>query len=373
MLEEIIHITPEPLPDQEAFMSAWIEQLRRQKERDADAWLREAIRLAQGVAGLAELAQREGRQRPHAYLDWVSALVQQGAHRQALQAAQHALDALPAGLPLRAAIADQLYLAATALKQPKMAQESRWQAFLAKPELERLVQLWEATPKLAARTERMRQAADHLKQVLKNQSRASLDWEWDALERSAWVEPSLLAHAYLLSQQWEAAYHLAAAAQVLGWSSRSSHQSLVVACLLMVLAQKTPATLPLQLGRCWQAALAATLSVSWHDASRTSDIIDALNRLYDERLTEAGLSVKQQQTFLRGCLDIARRRIDSIVSQQHRRSYDKAAQLAYACAETLQALDDTDTTRQWLAEIRSAYPRHRAFQAELDAAGRARH
>src|SRR5215510_12672834 len=69
--------------------------------RDADAWLREAIRLARGTAGLAELARAEGQARPRAYLDWFAALEEEGQPREVLAAAQAALHMLPAHLPIR--------------------------------------------------------------------------------------------------------------------------------------------------------------------------------------------------------------------------------------------------------------------------------
>src|SRR5262245_38330317 len=73
-LDDIIQISPQALSDQEQFFLDWIAFLRLQSGPDADAWLREAVRLAQGTAGLETLARTEGVQRPRAYLDWCAAL-----------------------------------------------------------------------------------------------------------------------------------------------------------------------------------------------------------------------------------------------------------------------------------------------------------
>src|SRR3990172_5567199 len=59
MLDNIIPITPHPLPDPNRFLRDWIDYLRKQSGGDADAWLREAVRLAQGTSGLGELARTE--------------------------------------------------------------------------------------------------------------------------------------------------------------------------------------------------------------------------------------------------------------------------------------------------------------------------
>jgi hypothetical protein len=106
MLSDLLDVLPQPLSDRQQFLSDWIAFLRTREGYEADTWLREAIRLASGATGLAELARSEGLQRPRAYLDWCAVLTQEAQPRQLLEAAQEALQALPPALPIRAAIAD---------------------------------------------------------------------------------------------------------------------------------------------------------------------------------------------------------------------------------------------------------------------------
>ena len=68
------------------------------------------------------------------------------------------------------------------------------------------------------------------------------------------------------------------------------------------------------------------------------------------------------------CLDVAQRRIDAIVSNQHRGSYDKAALLLASCTEVLRLLGKAQEARALLDDVRQQFRRHRAFQAELQAA-----
>jgi outer membrane biogenesis lipoprotein LolB len=68
------------------------------------------------------------------------------------------------------------------------------------------------------------------------------------------------------------------------------------------------------------------------------------------------------------CLDIAQRWINAIVSNQHRGSYDRAAVLLAACAETLQLRGNDREAHALLDEVRQRFPRHRAFQTEVKAA-----
>ncbi|HID63056.1 MAG TPA: hypothetical protein EYP49_09995, partial [Anaerolineae bacterium] len=146
MLQDLIQISPRPLPDREAFLKAWIAFLRTQSGPQADAWLREAVRIAEGTAGLEQLARTEGRAHPRAYLDWFTALEEEGQHDRVLAAAREALATLPRDLPIRAAIADHLCAAASALNDPESLRAGRWEAFVAKPTLARLLDLWEAFP-----------------------------------------------------------------------------------------------------------------------------------------------------------------------------------------------------------------------------------
>ena len=231
-LDDLIEISPKPLLDRDRFLNDWIALLRKQTGADADAWLREAIRLAQGTPGLEELAHTEGKKRPRAFLDWVTALEEEGKHREALAAAQEALKTLPAKLPLRAAIADRLCVAASKLDETEIVRAGRWEAFAAKPTLTRLLDLWDSASSREARTSVMRQAAEHLKQYLGRSARRS-DFleplgEEDDVETPAWVETSDLANAYLLSEEWHSAHQLATREQVLGWITNENQQGLVV-------------------------------------------------------------------------------------------------------------------------------------------------
>jgi hypothetical protein len=199
LLAEVIQISPQPPPEQERFLADWIAFLHEQKGADADAWLREAIRLARGTEGLAALAQTEGKSRPRAYLDWLAALEHEKRYRDVLVTAQAALRALPHTLPIRAAIADYQYRAAAKLKETRSLRVARWEAFRAKPSLTRLLDLWDVTPG-RERAQRMRTAAEHVKAYLAHPPRS---WKWledgwdeENAEAPVWIERSLLAHAW---------------------------------------------------------------------------------------------------------------------------------------------------------------------------------
>lgn len=243
---------------------------------------------------------------------------------------------------------------------------------MAKPTLARLLDVWEAIPGGAERTRHMQQAAQHMQHALAHPPSQMMQGSEDALERPVWPDKSVLAHAYLLAGDWDAAHQLAAPEQVLGWSSSHNTQGLVVSCFLVQMSGIAPDKLSPNLTQLWQWELQnSTGFVSWHstDAGEAS-LLTRLQHAYMEYLPETALPGDQQVEMLAWCLDVAQRRSDAIVRNQHRGSYDKAALLLAACAELLRLLGKAQEAATLLDDMRQRFPRHRAFQTELQAAVR---
>jgi hypothetical protein len=370
MLDDIIQISPQALPGQEQFWRDWIAFLRTQSEREADIWLREAVRLSQGTAGLENLARTEGVQRPRAYLDWCAALTAEGNQHAVLAAAHEALQTLPRALPIRAAVADYLCTAAMRLHDTAALRLGRWEAFVAKPTLARLLDVWEVTPAGAERARHMAQAAQHIQDALSTPHNQGISAWADAIERPVWPEKSALAHAYLLAGDWDAAYRLAMPEQILGWSSSHNSQGLVVSCCLVQISGALPGRLPPNLTQLWHWELQnSTGFVSWYGADAgEASLLVRLQHAYAACLPEIALPHDQQAAFLAWCLDVARRRVDAIVSNQHRGSYDRAALLLTSCTEVLRLRGQVQEARTLLDDVRQQFQRHRTFQAELQVA-----
>jgi hypothetical protein len=375
MVAALIDISSKPLPDQDRFMQDWIALLRKQKGAAADAWLREAVRLAHGTAGLGELARADGHKHPRAYLDWCRALAAEGNHSEVLAAAQTALKALAPTLPIRAAIADELCAAALRLGDQKALQTGQWEGFSAAPVLTRLLVLWEGTPDADARARRklMRRAARQIAEHLAHPARESRrldEWYADELEFSEWVDKSVLAHAYLLAGDLASARQLAEREKVRSWGPSDKVQGFVVAFCLELLSGKTLTELPRGLNRLWRRSLDATQNGDeWPETARgASKQRKRLEHIYASGTTGWRLSPDEQETLLAWCLRVAKKRVAQIVGEQHRRSYDMAAALSAACAEVLRIRGQAEEGRKLLDDLYARYPRHRAFLSELDEA-----
>jgi len=108
--------------------------------------------------------------------------------------------------------------------------------------------------------------------------------------------------------------------------------------------------------------------VSWPSADAgEASVLTRLQRASMAYLPEVSLPSETQASILAWCQDVVRRRVDAIVGNQHRGSYDKAALLLAACAELLRHLDKAQEAAALLANARQRFPRHRAFQTELQA------
>lgn len=363
LFEQLIQISIQPLPDLDDFWPEWITFLKKQTGRDADTWLREAVRLTQGTTGLAELARSSGVQHPRAYLDWLAALGQEQRFAEALSSAQEALQTLPRDLPIRAAIAEHLCTSAIHEKNLPAQRAGRWEAFWAAPDLSRLLNVYDAAPD-AERLQEMLRAFEYL-QEYRNRPRSPSQTMYyeDPLEQPTWVNQTLLVHAMLLSGDWTSAQQMAAKEPVLGWSSSESIQGMVMAFFLVWVSGT--ATLSGNLARLWQQRLQA----SEFDSQTDSPLVKRLKNAYKELFSQISLDAVQQATILTWCLEIANRRVDAIVSGQHRGSYDKAALLITAYAEVLRLRGEKERASDLLSTVRERYPRHRSFQTEMNKVG----
>ena len=364
--EDVIQISPKPLPDLGRFWLEWVAFLKEKPGNEADAWLREAIRLSQGTPGLEELARAEGKKRPRAYLDWLAALEQEERYLDELSAAQEVLRTLPAGLPIRAAVADYLCMAALHLKDIQVLRAGRWEAFVANPLLARLLDLWDVTLD-SERLIQMQQAVQHIRNYMA-QSRPQPEAEYpsgDDLERPVWIRNTVLMHASFLGEDWRAAHQMAANEQVLGWSSSENIQGFVLAFFLVLLSGKSTAGLPGNLAQLWQERLNNS-SGYWF--SEENSLSRRLERAYANLFERITLNSSEQSEALAWSLEVANRRVDAIVGGQHRGSYDKAAMLITASAEVLGLRGEKDKADALLSAVRNRFPRHRAFHSELNSA-----
>lgn len=368
-LKEIINIAVEPLSCFSEFLEEWIEVVRQKSGRRYDAWLREAVILRSGVAGIRELALGEGSARPRAYFDWLSILVSEGFFDEAIGAARNALHVLPAGLPIRAAVAEVLVTSGRHLNLHKVEMEGRWFSFETKPTLLKLLEMFErAIPE--ERLGLMCNAGESVRVHLKLQARREVlsdAWERDDIEDYADVRKSLLVHAHLLTGNVDAALKLAQVNNVLGWSDEDNAQPLCVAFCFVRACGGSLNSVPSSVRDFWRFVTRASLSrTGWF-----SDEEDDTQASYSALLDEVYERVLGMTVLSRDCVDwcfsVSEERVRAILSNQHRGAYGRAALLMFAMHETLQSMGRRDDAFQLLERIKQRFPRHSAFWSEFRA------
>lgn len=80
------------------------------------------------------------------------------------------------------------------------------------------------------------------------------------------------------------------------------------------------------------------------------------------------MSPEKQEQILSWCLNVANKRVDGIVSNKDQGSYGKAPTLTVACVEVLNLRGKGREAERLISDVRNRFPRHRAFQAELNTA-----
>lgn len=80
---------------------------------------------------------------------------------------------------------------------------------------------------------------------------------------------------------------------------------------------------------------------------------------WDDRLLDLweATADESKRTRMAWCLQVARKRVEAIVSNQRRGSYDKVAILAAACAEVLQLRGRGQRAQAFVDGLRNAFPK----------------
>ena len=365
-LEDMIQVSARPLPDEGQFLDDWIALVRGKYDKMSDYLLREAIGLSKGTMGLKELALSEGKDHPRAFLDWIAALMEEGKYSDVVAAVEQARQSITPDTPIRAAIAEHLKEAAGYLNDEKLASTAIWEMFYARPNLSHLMDVWESASDGSQRVKLMQRASERIKEYLaQNRPIASYYSDTDAVERYVYVRQTPLVHAYLLAGNWESTCMAALEQDEIERGNFDNSQRLAVACLLGLVTGKMPQDVPKNLSLLWDTVLENSVGYGGSD-----EIISRLKSVYGEMFPDASLG-QQEESLLNWCLYSAKKQVTFIVQNKKRKDYRIAATLITACAEVLNIRGDVQESQAIIAEIRSQFPRHRAFQAELrDAAAR---
>lgn len=361
-LNDIINISTNALPEFSQFLQGWIKATKGNSKPQYDSWHREATMLLHGAAGMETLAKSEGNKRHRVYVDWIQSLINEKNYKAALDIVNTAFKKLPKNLPIRAAIADLMIFCGEQLKDEKIKFDGLWFSFEAKPSLSKLIDLYNQCNS-NNRLQRMRKAAELIDAHMNKSNKYNYErsWERDDIEVPAMLNTSLLLHAYFFSDENDKAFELAKKGKPLGWSTNDNPQPLFMAYFLMRLTKQSPENSPAILKKFWDYALDISQDSIWDYGDNQSQSLKKLENIY-QNLLSVPCSVDEKT--MNWCLTATEKRVSEIVSNQHRKAYDRAALLTMACTEALALINQTESTK-FFNKIKNKFPRHPAFQAEL--------
>lgn len=373
----MIQASLDTLPDLDQFGREWIDFLQSQKDsRVLTELLKEAVRLFEGTEGLERMARGKGRQFPGFFVEWLRVLKEKRSYAEMIDAATLALKTLPDTRSIRAKIADHLHYAANQLKQKDLSNLALKEALYSSPSLSRLLDLLDIAENIKERIDLVNGALLRF-ESLEHRERKTRDvqgdWNQSPDLRESYVPENLTLYAHLLKGDYVQVASVMAKSKLLGWHGGDAPNALIIPFFLYARWNRGK-SLAANLSRLWDgASMFDTFLPGTHEDDSESKPEDAGTRFreYLENLVkEIPIANKDLDNYFLTAVKNAQKRIDAIVSEKHRKSYDEAAQLIMAIAETYWSNGKQIEGQRLIDYYREKYHRHSAFKNELVSAAK---
>jgi hypothetical protein len=385
-----------PLPDFEAFMTAWVEQLEAAVEgigaeepsgwNSTLRWLqREAALLTGGVEGLGALARRSKGRHPEAFQEWVDGLLQAGRAEEALSAAMEGAEVLvDPGEGAR--MADGAGMIARHLGKGRQELEACRIAWRLAPTGGRLRTLLRAEEEEGEGRKRavareFDAFGESTEQPATRPGAPEPDPAGSPYPRDSAPPPRVMAALEILNGRLDQTLRRLQAAAPVGWSRYGHPGPLAFPCLLAAAsgalgvsgAKKLPS------GSVLREMLDATDAGMERSAWESGDLgwkpdlpakgqgedLPRFPDLLREALGGHPPEAAARAEYLEEGERTARERIRTILSRKHRAAYERAATAAAAASEAWILAGEADRGEALLAGIRKEYARYSAFTREL--------
>lgn len=343
-------------PDFAVFLAEWIDFLKNQSGMDISELLREAVLIKGGIPAISEFARQYADKYPKAYIDWIVALETEEDTESVIQVAREGMYRIPRDYTVRAEVAETISRIGEKLNDNKLKLEGYGECFYSNPSMGYLLDLY-ITAMECGRFEEMRDKAEQRIMELRGKSRIPVSNYHDRERNTSSVSEGILFNALLLGGKYEKVFEMCKGNGPLGWSSSENPKPVFVTFMMVVLSK--------------EEIHSKVLIKQWDDAiGNTSyraekEYIEKYKKIINGIKKSMQLSGEQAEFYLKWCTDEIGRRIDAIVSNQHRGSYHKAAGLLVAMAETLANREEKQDGMDLIERYRNKYPRHTAFKSEI--------
>lgn len=344
LLQDVFDAKTGELPDREEFLKGWQDALEGYATNRANILFLEAVNWLKGVDGVA----REVRQQcaPVGYLYWLDQLTSKQAWQEAGAIAQEALDNMPEG-QLRAQAAEIMSSVGVETGNQGLMLTGKREAFYSTPNMSSLASFLEEAVRQGVRNEALENALNFL----------------NTKEHVV----QLRIHVLLMLGRLDEASKLVDTEKSLGWSYGGAGIGVFFGGLLTALTHADDQGVTIQTVLKRYAGSGSSYSIY---ASKTQD--SASDTLIIREILQGLQHLPREESKKQEWLAFAKKmgggRIDGIVSNQHRKAYDRAAEVLGALMECYLLNEQSEEAHALLETYRNQkYKRHSAFRKELDA------
>jgi len=347
-LRDMERAVVEPLPDFDEFLLRWRslvreatrEDRRHEWDTDQDRWLREVVLRLEGVDGLASIAR--SKRRSDDFQAWCNALVKERDWKAALSAFEEAAEA----------VIDKTYSKGRFLDGAALAVQELGSKDLPK----RLERAWRTDPSLL-RLLRWLGLSENKTTLKKSVTKAIEDCPREACRQ--------LALLHVLRGEFDSAAKLLASAPGLGWS-HSEHPGHLLFPIVCRLLDNDSHYFEMNSQSQGRRDMEIDELVSF---GQNPDEPRLVNPSVEAIIAMVGIGIvdheKERTVLINAMRTAAEKRIEGVTDKKRRRYYGHAASLASCCV----AVDGSNESVKWIAEIRDEYRRFPALQREFKRCG----
>ena len=354
-LKNIVDAADTLLPDFDIFLADLIVFLKNQSPMIDSELLREAIALEGGVPAISEFARQYADKYPKAYVDWITALEKNGDTDSVIQVAREGLSRIPRDFKVRAEVAEAISRIGEKLHDNALRLEGYRECFYSRPSIQCLLDLYIVAIENDCFDEVRNEVEQRVAELYRDRMPVTI--YPNSEQQSSSVSVNVFFNALLLSGRYEKVFHMCKGKDPLGWSTGDNPKPLLITFMMMVLSDEGRHAK--MLNSQWEEAIGIGYGMSKAYIEKYRKVFTFIKKEYIK------LDNEQEEFYLKWCRDEIGRRVDAIVSNQHRGSYHKAAGLLVAMAETLADRGEKQDGMGFIEKYKNKYSRHTAFKREV--------
>ncbi len=348
LFQDVIDARPNAMVDMKSFLPAWKKELSKKGTYARPAvLLLESVHHLEGVKGVSKLAKKWKNNQPQGYVFWLDILKTENDQKGIIKIGTEGLKTLKEGR-FRERVAKFMIDAAGKLHDDKQLLLGKRERFFSLMSDQNLLDLMDEAIKQDLRDKELGKAICYFK------SRKLKDVD----------QKVLFVKTLLMAGQLDAAFAMAKNEKSVGWSYHSS-AGLVFGSALSVLSghsEKTVTIKTLLRGYANQRSVYSGI-FSIDNEAGTSFFEEIISGLKQKKFSKS-----KKVEYLAWAEKIGKSRIEHIVSNKHRRAYERAAQVLGSLAEAYVAIGQKKKTAKILHRYYSEkYSRFSAFRRDVKA------